>query len=150
MKDVSVFFTSAAFQWEALALYIDLLCCKFEYWKKLCLDNSCQFRPPKEVKKKFLCSKFRIPKVQYKEEWAVNVSRNWQAAGEKSHIIKFNPAGSVFKVFKILKKGRRIAQPLPKPLPYKVQNDKKNKYLFKYCIPWLIDFPTYVFGYPNT
>ena len=104
MKDVSVFFTSATFQWEAVALYIDLLCCNFEYWKKLRLDKSCQFRPPKEVKKKFLRSKFRIPKVQYKEEWAVDVLRNWQAAGEKSNIIKFTLAGSMFKVCKVLER----------------------------------------------
>ena len=41
-----------------------LLCCDFEKWnKQLCRDKSCQFRPPKKAKKKFLCSNFRRPKV---------------------------------------------------------------------------------------
>ena len=40
------------------------LCCDFEKWnKQLCRDKSCQFRPPKKAKKKFLCSSFRRPKV---------------------------------------------------------------------------------------
>ena len=52
MKDVYVFFTSAAFKWEAVALCIDLLYCNFEKWKKQLRGNkSCQFRPPKVAKK---------------------------------------------------------------------------------------------------
>ena len=31
--------------------------------KQLCRDKSCQFRPPKKAKKKFLCSNFRRPNV---------------------------------------------------------------------------------------
>ena len=39
-----------------------LFCCDFEKWnKQLCRDKSCQFRPPKKAKKKFLCSNFRRP-----------------------------------------------------------------------------------------
>ena len=56
--------------------------------------------------------------VQYKEKWAVDVIRNWQAAREKNHILLLRP-GSVFKACQVLKKGQRIAQPLPKLLPSK-------------------------------
>ena len=48
----------------------------------------CQFRSPKKAKKKFLCSNFRrLKSVQYKEKWAVDVFRNWQAAREKNHTL---------------------------------------------------------------
>ena len=57
-------FYKCGFLWEVVALCIDLLCCDFEKWnKQLCRDKSCQFRPPKKAKKKFLCSNFRRPKV---------------------------------------------------------------------------------------
>ena len=79
MKDVSVIFKSAAFQWEAVALCIDLLCCNFEWWQNL--------RYTKRSQKKFFCSNFRSPKVQHKERWAVDVFRNWHAAREKNRIL---------------------------------------------------------------
>ena len=57
-------FYKCGFLWEVVALCIDLLCCDFEKWnKQLCRDKSCQFRPPKKAKKKFLWSNFRRPKV---------------------------------------------------------------------------------------
>ena len=40
----------------------------------------------KRSQKKFLCSNFRSPKVQYKER-AVDVFRNWQALREKNRIL---------------------------------------------------------------
>ena len=61
-----------------------------QFWKVEKLprrDKSCQFRLPKVGKKKFLRSNFRSPKVQYKEKWAVDVFRNWQATREKNHIL---------------------------------------------------------------
>ena len=112
MEDVSVIFTSAAFQWETVALCIALLYYNFEWWQKLRRDKSCRFRPPKEATKKFLCSNFWSPKVQYKEKWAVDVFRNWQAAREKSHTL-YSSREACSKCEKTWKKGSRtcIASP---------------------------------------
>ena len=86
MKDVFCDFCNCGIQ--TFSLCIDLLCRNFEKWKKLPRrDKSCQFRSPKVGKKKFLRSNFRSPKVQYKEKWAVDVFRNWQATREKNHIL---------------------------------------------------------------
>ena len=40
-------------------------------------------------------SNFRSPKVQYKEKWAVDVFRNWQAVREKKN--SFTPAWECFQ-----------------------------------------------------
>ena len=55
--------------------------------KHLRRDKSYQFRPPKVAKRKFLCSNFGSPKVQYKEKWDVDIFRNGQASRENYHIL---------------------------------------------------------------
>ena len=88
MKDVFVIFARAAFQSEAAALCIDLLS---QFWKVewsiYAGISLTSFNHQNVAKRKFLFSNFRSPKVQYKEKWAVDVFRNWQASRKKNHIL---------------------------------------------------------------
>ena len=64
-------------------------------------DESCRFRPPKGVQNEDCLLVQSKPKsTQYKDKWAVEVSRSWQAAPEQKFCI-LDP-GSVFKDYEKL------------------------------------------------
>ena len=59
-------------------------------------DESCQFWPPKSVQEEdSLLVQSKPKSTQYKDKWAVEVFRTWQAAREQKFCIL--DAGSVFK-----------------------------------------------------
>ena len=59
-------------------------------------DESCRFRPPKSVQEEdSLLVQSKPKSTQYKDKWAVEVFRTWQAACEQKFCI-LDP-GSVFK-----------------------------------------------------
>ena len=59
-------------------------------------DESCRFRPPKSVQEEdSLLVQSKPKSTQYKDKWAVEVFRTWQAAHEQKFCIL--DAGSVFK-----------------------------------------------------
>lgn len=72
-------------------------------------ETSSRFRPPKSCKEEVSLLERSKPKsTQYKDQWAVDVFRNSQAAHEKK--IPLLEPGSVFKDYdvhacKVLKKG---------------------------------------------
>ena len=82
-----------------------LLCCDFEKWnKQLCRDKSCQFRPPKKSKKKFLCSNFRRLKVStvQREVGCWCFPKLASCTREKSY--PFTPAGECVQSVQSLEK----------------------------------------------
>ena len=84
-----------------------------------------RFNHQNVAKRKFLCSNFRSPKVQYKERWAVDVFRNWQASRKKYHIL-YSSRGVCSNCAKSWRKAEGPAKPLPKLLPYKVRPNKRT------------------------
>ena len=75
-----------------------------------------------------MCSNFRSPKVQYKERWAVDVFRNWQAS-HKKNIISFTQAGECDQIVQSLEErliGTRLQAgnlaPFSQPDGYKFNN----------------------------
>ena len=63
-------------------------------------DESCRFRPPKSVQEgDSLLVQSKPKSTQYKDKWAVEVFRTWQAAREQNFCIL--DAGSVFKVYDV-------------------------------------------------
>ena len=63
-------------------------------------DERCRFRPPKSVQEEGSLLVPSKPKsTQYKDKWAVEVFRTWQAAREQKFCIL--DAGSVFKDYDV-------------------------------------------------
>ena len=63
-------------------------------------DESCRFRPPKSVQEEdSLLVQSKPKSTQYKDKWAVEVFRTWQAAREQKFCIL--DAGSVFKDYDV-------------------------------------------------
>ena len=63
-------------------------------------DESCWFRPPKSVQEEdSLLVQSKPKSTQYKDKWAVEVFRTWQAAREQKFCI--HDAGSVFKDYDV-------------------------------------------------
>ena len=63
-------------------------------------DESCQFRPPKSVQEEdSLLVQSKPKSTQYKDKWAVEVFRTWQAACEQEFCIL--EAGSVLKDYDV-------------------------------------------------
>ena len=63
-------------------------------------DESCRFRPPKSVQEEdSLLVQSKPKSTQYKDKWAVEVFRTWQAAHEQKFCIL--DVGSVFKVYDV-------------------------------------------------
>ena len=94
------------------------------------------FDHQRKPKRSFFAPTFEDQKsVQYKEKWAVDVIRNWQAAREKSY--SFTPAGECFQSVQSLEERLEDLH-------------QSNEHLFKCRIPSLSDFQTQVIVYPNT
>ena len=66
-------------------------------------DQSCLFRPPKSVQEvDSLLVQPKPKSTQYKDKWAVEVFRTWQAAREQKFCIDcILNAGSVFKDYDV-------------------------------------------------
>ena len=63
-------------------------------------DESCRFRPPKSVQEEgSLLVQSKPKSTQYKDKWAVEVFRTWQAAREQKFCLL--DAGSVFKDYDV-------------------------------------------------
>ena len=63
-------------------------------------DESCRFWPPKSVQEEdSLLVQSKPKSTQYKDKWAVEVFRTWQAAREQKFCIL--DAGSVFKDYDV-------------------------------------------------
>ena len=63
-------------------------------------DESCWFPPPKSVQEEdSLLVQSKPKSTQYKDKWAVEVFRTWQAAHEQKLCILY--VGSVFKVYDV-------------------------------------------------
>ena len=63
-------------------------------------DESCRFRPPKSVQEEdSLLVQSKPKSTQYKDKWAVEVFRIWQAAREQEFCIL--EAGSVLKDYDV-------------------------------------------------
>ena len=63
-------------------------------------ERSSRFRPPKNSKEEVsLLERSKPNSTQYKDKWAVDVFRNWQAAHEKTFALV--EPGSVFKDYDV-------------------------------------------------
>ena len=63
-------------------------------------DESCRFRPPRSVQEEdSLLGQSKPKSTQYKDKWAVEVFRSWQAAREQKFCIL--DAGSVVKDYDV-------------------------------------------------
>ena len=63
-------------------------------------DERCRFRPPKSVQEEgSLLVQSKPKSTQYKDKWAVEVFRTWQAVHEQKLCIL--DVGSVFKVYDV-------------------------------------------------
>ena len=62
-------------------------------------DESCRFRPPKNLQADSLLVQSNPKSTQYKDKWTVEVLRTWQAAREQKLCI-LDP-GSVFKDYRL-------------------------------------------------
>ena len=74
--------------------------CYFRNMDELAEDESCRFRPPRSVQEEdSLLGQSKPKSTQYKDKWAVEVFRTWQAAREQKFCIL--DAGSVFKDYDV-------------------------------------------------
>ena len=65
---------------------------QLQFWEtgEAATESSSRFLPPKSYKDEVsLLSRLKPKSSQYKDKWAVHVSRNWQAAREKELTASF-------------------------------------------------------------
>ena len=105
--------------------------------KQLCRDKSCQFRPPKKAKKKFLCSNFRRPKVCTVQREVGCWCDPKLASCTRKKSYSFTPAGECLQSVQSLEERLEDLH-------------QSKEHLFKCRIPSLSDFQTQVIVYPNT